>query len=174
MLWLVVNLTTVIPCLGVFLLLIFVSCNVPKIVLIALLSSPPSTHTSPLLERLYIGCLLNIFLYLRLPYWCISSYKVLIQNILYLFLNHDSVIVIHVKAKLIVCCLRSYTLPLKHISLPNMLASYFLMILQRFRMIYLMMYTMEFCFSCAICLEYVFRWSLSTIKILLEILIDPL
>ena len=40
------------------------------IVLLESLPTPPSTHTSLLLERLSIGCLLNIALYLRLPYWC--------------------------------------------------------------------------------------------------------
>ena len=59
MLWLVVDFTTVIPCSGVSLPLIFVSCNVFKIVLLELLPTPPSTHTSLLLERLSIGRLLN-------------------------------------------------------------------------------------------------------------------
>ena len=73
MLWLEVDLTTVIPCLKVSQLLIFVSCNVFKIVWLELSPTPPSTHTSLLLGRFYIGCLLNNAPYLRLPYWCTSS-----------------------------------------------------------------------------------------------------
>ena len=52
MLWLGVDLTTVIPCLEVSQLLIFVSCNVFKIVLLELLPTPLSIHTSLLLGRL--------------------------------------------------------------------------------------------------------------------------
>ena len=59
MLWLGVDLTTVIPCSGVSQLLIYVSCNVFKIVWLELLPTPQSTHTSLLLERPSIGCLLN-------------------------------------------------------------------------------------------------------------------
>ena len=73
MLWLEVDLTTVIPCLEVSQLLIFVSCNVFKIVWLELSPTPPSTHTSLLLGRFYIGCLLNNAPYLRLLYWCTSS-----------------------------------------------------------------------------------------------------
>ena len=67
MLWLGVDLTTVIPCLGFSRLLIFVSCNVFKIVWQELLSL--STSTSLLLGRLSIGCLLSTILYPRHPYW---------------------------------------------------------------------------------------------------------
>ena len=104
MLWLVVDLTTVFLCSGVSLFLIFMSFNVFKIVLLESLPTPLSTHTSLLLERLSIGWLLNSILFLKLPYWCISSYKMAIQNILYLSLNLDIVFIIHVKAKLMVGC----------------------------------------------------------------------
>ena len=67
MLWLGVDLTTVIPCLGVSQLLIFVSCNVFKTVWLELSPTPPSTHTSLLLGRFSIGCLLNTVPYPRLP-----------------------------------------------------------------------------------------------------------
>ena len=50
-----------------------------------------NTHTSLPLERLSIGCLLNTVLCSRLPYLCISSYLVVIHNILYLSLNLDIV-----------------------------------------------------------------------------------
>ena len=49
------------------------SINVFKIVWLELSPTPPSTHTSLLLGRFYIGCLLNNAPYLRLPYWCTSS-----------------------------------------------------------------------------------------------------
>ena len=136
-LWLGVDLTTVISCLGVSQLLIFVSCNVFKIVRLEL---TPSTHTSLLLGRFSIGYLLNTVPYSRLPYWCTSSYIVVIQNILHLFLNPDKVSITHAKAKLMVCSLRSPTLPLQYISLLSILASVLLMTHQRFGMICLMMY----------------------------------
>ena len=79
--------TTVIPCLGVSQLLIFLSCNVFKIVWLELLPTPLSIHTSLLLGRLSIGCLLNTLSYLRLPYWCTSSYMVVIQSIFVAFLK---------------------------------------------------------------------------------------
>ena len=128
MLWLEVHLTTVIPCLGVSQLLIFVSCNVFKIVWLELSQIPPSTHTSVLLVRFSIGCLLNTVPYSRLPYWCTSSYIVVIQNILHLFL--DKVSITHAKAKLMVCALRSPILPLQYISLLSILASGLIMTLQ--------------------------------------------
>ena len=134
------ELTTVIPCLGVSRLLIFISCNVLKIVWLELLLTPLSIHTSLLLGRLSIGCLLNTFPYLRLPYWCTSSYIVVIQNILELFLNPDKVSITHAKAKLMVCSLRSPTLPRQYTSLLRIWASALLMMLQRFGMICLMMY----------------------------------
>ena len=110
LLWLGVNLTTTIPYLGVSLLMIFVSCNVFKIVWLESLPRPLSTHTPFLLERLSIGCLLNTLLYLRLPYWCTSSYILIIQDILYLSLNLGRVFITHIKANLMVCCLWSHTL----------------------------------------------------------------
>ena len=113
-LWFGVDLTTVIPCLGVSQLLIFVSCNVFKIVWLELLPTPLSIHTSLLLGRLSIGCLLNIVPFSRLPYWCTSSYIVVIQNILYLSLNLDIMSITHIKVKLMVCSLRSHTLPLQY------------------------------------------------------------
>ena len=130
----------VITCLGVSQFLIFVICNVFKIVWLELSPTPPSTHTSLLLGRLTIGCLLIIVLYSRLPYWCTSSYIVVIQNILHLFLNPDKLFITHAKAKLMVCSMKSPTLPLQYISLLSILASVLLMTLQRFGMIYLMMY----------------------------------
>ena len=63
-----------------------------------------------------------------------------IQNILYLFLNPDKVSTTHAKAKLMVCSLRSPSLPLQYIRLLSILASALLMTLQRFGMICLMMY----------------------------------
>ena len=170
-------------------------------------------YTSLLLGRLSIGCLLNTIPYSRLPYWCTSSYIVVIQNILYLSLNLGVVFMTHAKAKLMVCSMRSHTLPLQETSLLSILASALLMMIQGFGMICLMMYVRpllsshsersskpislhkhihpNFCFSqfvslaltfvmsqvndysffCFFCLvhpESVFRWRLSTIKILLE------
>ena len=55
--------------------------------------------------------------YSRLPYWCTSSYIVVIQNILHLFLNPGKVPITRAKTKLMVCYLRSPTLPLQYISL---------------------------------------------------------
>ena len=98
MLWLGVDLTTVILCLGDSQLLIVVSCNVFKIVWLKLLPIPQSIHTSLLSGRLSIGCLLNTVPYSRLPYWCTSSYIVAIQNTLYLSLNPDKVSITHTKA----------------------------------------------------------------------------
>ena len=140
MLWLGVDLTTVIPCLGVSQLLIFVSCNVFTMVWLELLPTPLSIHTSLMLGRLSIGCLLNTVPYSRLPYWCTGSYIVAIQNILCLSLNLDIVSITHVKAKPMVCSLRSHTLPLQYISPLSILVSALLMMLQRFGMICLMMY----------------------------------
>ena len=139
MLWLGVNLTTLIPCLGVSQLLFFISCNVFKIVWLELLPTPLSTHTSLLLGRLSIGCLLNTVPYSRLPYWCTSSYIVFIQNILHLFLNPDKVSITQAKAKLMVCSLRSPTLSLQYTNLPSILASALLMMLQRVGIICLIM-----------------------------------
>ena len=117
MLWLEVDLTIVTPCLGVSQLLIFVSCNVFKIVWLEFLPIPLSIHTSLLLGRLSIGCLLNTVPYLRLPYWCTNSYIVVIQNILNLSLNLDIVFITHVKAKQMVGSSWSHTLPLQYLSL---------------------------------------------------------
>ena len=96
MLWSGVVLTTAISCLLVFLLLIFLSCNMFKIILQESLPTPLSTHTSLLLERLLIGCPLNTILHSRLPYWCTSSCIVVIQNILHLSLNLDIVSITHI------------------------------------------------------------------------------
>ena len=87
MLWLGVDLTTIIPCLGVSQLLIFVSCIVFKIVYLELLPTPLSIHTSLLLGRLSIGCPLNTIPFSRLPYWCTISCVVVIQNIFVPFLK---------------------------------------------------------------------------------------
>ena len=136
-LWLGVNFTTVISCLRVSQFLIFISCNVFKIVWIELLPISLSIHTSVLLGRLSICCLLNTIPYSRLPYWCTGSYIVAIQNILSPSLNIDIVSTTHKRAKLMVCSLRFHTLPIQYISPPSILAS---VLLQRFGMICLMMY----------------------------------
>ena len=127
--------------LGVSQLLIFVSCNVFKIVWLELLPTPLSIHTSLLLGSLSIciGCLLNTVPYSKLPYWCTSSYIVVVQNMLYLSLNLDIVSITHLKAKRMVCSLRSHILPLQYISPLSILVSALLMMLQRFEMICLMM-----------------------------------
>ena len=62
------------------------------------------------------------------------------QDILHLFLNPDKVSTTHAKGKLMVCFLRSPTLPPHYISLLSISASALLMTLQRFGMICLMMY----------------------------------
>ena len=111
MLWLGVDLTTVIPCLAVSQVLIFVHFNVFKIVLLELLLTPLSTL---LLGRLSSGCLLNTVPHSRLPYLCTSSYIVVIRNILHLFLNPDKVSKTHAKAKLMVFFFRS---PLYHFNI---------------------------------------------------------
>ena len=115
MLWLRIDLTTVIPCLGVSQLMIYVSCNVFKTVWLELRPPPLSIHTSLLLGRLSIGCLLNTVPYSRLLCWCTSSYTVVIHNILYLSLNLDKGFITHVIVK--------YTLPLQYRSLLSILAS---------------------------------------------------
>ena len=58
-----------------------------KIVWLELLTTPLSIHTSLLLGRLSIGCVLNTVTYSRLSYWCTSSHIVVIQNTLYLSLK---------------------------------------------------------------------------------------
>ena len=108
MLWLVVDLTTIIPCLGVPLPLILLSCNVPRTVLLELLPMLQSTPSSLILEIHSIGCLLNITMYLKLLYYCTSSYWVVILNILKL----DT----HRCQANNVCCLISHTLPQQYIS----------------------------------------------------------
>ena len=95
-------------------------------------------HTSLLLERLSIGCLLNISLYLRLPYCCSSSNKVVILNILNLFLNVDIVSRIHIKVRQVVWCLGAHTLPHQYTSLLSIWDSALHVMLQRFRKICLM------------------------------------
>ena len=141
MIWLRVNLTTVIACLGVSQLLILVSCNVFKIVYLELLPIQISIHTSLLLGRLSIGYPLNTVPYLRLPYWCTISYRVVIQNILYPSLNLDIVSKTHAKAKQMMHSLRSHTFLLQYISPLSILASALLMMLQRSGKICLIMYS---------------------------------
>ena len=97
------------------------------------------SHITPVRKTLHC-CLLNTVPYPRLPYWYTSSYIGAIQNILRLSLNLNTVSITHVKAKLMVCSLRSHTLPLQYISPLSILASALLMMLQRFGMICLMMY----------------------------------
>ena len=115
------------PCSGVSQLLIFVSCNVFKIVWLESLPTPLSTRKWLLLERLSIGCLLNSVLYSILPYRSSSSYIVVIQNTLYLSLNLDIVFRTHVKAKLMACSLRSHTLSPQYVSLLSISVSTLLM-----------------------------------------------
>ena len=90
--WLEVDLTTVIPCLEVSLLLTFTGSNVFRTALLELWLIPPSTYISLLYERVFIGCLSCIALSSRRPYWCTSFYiAVFIQNTLNLSLNPDTV-----------------------------------------------------------------------------------
>ena len=98
------------------------------------------TRTSLLLGRLSVGCILNTVLYSRLPYCCTSFYILVVQNTLYFSLNLEKVFITHVKPKLMVCSLRSHTLPLQYISLLSILASDLLLMLHRFGMICLMMF----------------------------------
>ena len=77
--------------------------------------------------RKTLHCLLNIIIYLTLPYWCTSSYKVVIHNILYLSLNRDIEFTKHVKTKLMVCCLRSHTLSIQYVNPPSISATALLM-----------------------------------------------
>ena len=100
------------------------------------------SHITPVRKTLLLNtvCLFNTVPYSRLPYWCTSSYIGVIQNILRLSFNLDTVSIRHVKAKLMVCFLRSHTLPLQDISPLSILASALFMMLQRFEMICLMMY----------------------------------
>ena len=85
-----------------------------KIVWLKLLPTPLSIHTSLLLGRLSIGCLLKTVPYSKLSYWCTSSCIVAIQTILCFSLNLDIVSITHVKAKLMVCSLRPHTLSLQY------------------------------------------------------------
>ena len=112
----------------------FVSYNVFRIVWLESLPALLSTHTSLLLGRLSSGCILNTVLYSRLPY------IVVIEKALCLSLNLDKVFITPIKAKLMMCSLRSHTLPLQCISLLSILPSALLMMLKRFGMICLMMY----------------------------------
>ena len=97
------------------------------------------SHITPVRKTL-IGWLLNTVLYSRLPYWCTSSYIVVIQNTLYLSFNLDIVFITLEKARLMVCSLMPHTLPLQYISLLCILASALLIMLQTFGIICLMMY----------------------------------
>ena len=124
--------TTEIHYLGVSQLLIFVSCNVFKIVWVELLPTPLRIHASLLLGRLSIDCLLNTIPYSRLPYWCTySGYPKYFVP----FLKPRQV-----KAKLMACFLRSTGMPLQYISLLSISASALLLMLQRLGTICLMMY----------------------------------
>ena len=100
-----------------------------KIVWLELLSTPLSIHTSLLPGRLSIGCLFNTIQYLRLLYWCTNSNIVVTQSILCVALNLDIVLLTHIKAKLMVCSLRSHTMPLQYINPLSILASALLMML---------------------------------------------
>ena len=82
--WLEANavvLVTVIPCL-VFLLLIFAGSRVSTTVLLEFFTIPLSAHISLLSEKLFTGYLSSIALFSIWPYWCTSSYKVVIRNTL--------------------------------------------------------------------------------------------
>ena len=76
--------TTVIPCLGVSLLLFFASCNVSGTVLLEFLPIPPNTHTLLPLERPSIGCLLSISRYLVFSKTVILVYKFLQSDLSFL------------------------------------------------------------------------------------------
>ena len=55
MIWLVVDLTTVIPCLGVSLLLMFINCNVSKTVLLEIVSNTTKySHITPVRKPLHL------------------------------------------------------------------------------------------------------------------------
>ena len=69
---------SVIPCLAVWQLLIFISCNVFKIVQRELSPTPLRSHTLRLLGKLSIGCLLSVFNTALLVY---SSYIVIISAV---------------------------------------------------------------------------------------------
>ena len=84
MLWLGVDLTTVIPSLRISLLLMFVSCNVFKIVFLESLPTPLSTHTSLLLETPFLKHTHSVYnacksqtdcVFLRVPHFATSVYK---------------------------------------------------------------------------------------------------
>ena len=80
-------------------------------------------------------------LYSRLSYWCTSSYIVVSLNTLYLSLNTDKVFITHVKAQLMVCSLSPTLCHFSiYISLPSILASACLMMLQKFGIICLVIY----------------------------------
>ena len=105
--------TTVIYCLEVSLLLIFVNCNVFKIVLLELLPSLYS-HIIPVRKTLHWLPIEHCSL--RLPYWCTSSHIVVSRHILYLSLNLDIVSITHIKVKLMLYCLKSGTLLFQYIN----------------------------------------------------------
>ena len=113
-----------------------------KIVWLELLPTQLSIHTSLLLGRLSIGCLLNTVPYLRLPYWCTSSYIVVTQNILNLSLNLGIVfITCKSQADGVFFEVPHFATSVnKPSEVPSILASDVLMMLQRFGMICLMMY----------------------------------
>ena len=110
-----------------------------KIVWLELSPTPSSTHTSLLLGNFSIGCLLNTIAYSRLPYWCTSSYIVVIQNILHLFLNPDKLSITRKNQADGVFLEVPHFATLIYRSSKH-LVSVFLMTLQRFGMICLMKY----------------------------------
>ena len=119
MLWLGVNMTTIFPCLRVSELLFFVSCNVFRIVWQESLPTPQWTHTSHLLVAYWT---------LRVP---LQVYKFLDSSHPKCFVPFHKprqiIFIAHTNTKLMVCSLRSHTLPLQYISLLSILASALLM-----------------------------------------------
>ena len=91
MLWLGVDLSTVIPCVGVSQLLIFVRCNVFKIVWLEFITNITKySHITSVRKTLHWLLIEHCSIFKTASYWCSSVYIVVIQNILYLSLNLDS------------------------------------------------------------------------------------
>ena len=117
-----VVLITVTLCSEVSLVWICANFSVFRTVLPELWPTPPSIHTSLLLEKHYIDCRLSITLSLRLPSLYISFYTGVTPNTLNPFWYPDLVHITLIKVNLIVCFLSSPTL-LQFSSLKSILAS---------------------------------------------------
>ena len=100
MLWLGVDLTTTIPCLGVSQLLIFVTCNVFKIVWLELSHITRVSKTLHLFPFEHCSIFKTAFLVSKFLH---SGYP----DYLYLSFNLDLVFITQVKAKLMVCSTHS-------------------------------------------------------------------